>query len=92
MRLAAIDGGLVAASFSEWKEVRIIHRTGVANSSASSQAAMPAAVLLRVGSMRDLPANFPNNPRREPVLGAVGPGTEFLGAAGVSVLIVLPPS
>ena len=55
VRFAAMDGGFVAASVSEWKEVRIIHRTGAAKSRASSQAARPAAVLLRVGSMRDLP-------------------------------------
>ena len=53
---------------------------------ASSQAAIPAPVLLRVGSIRDLPR------RREPVLRAVGPGTDAWGSTGVSVLIVLPPS
>ena len=65
-----MEGGLVAASVSEWKEVRIIHRTGAAKSRASSQAAMPAAVLLRVGSMRDLPRRR----RGAPVFRAVGPG------------------
>src|SRR6478609_11423314 len=55
VRVAATDGGLVAASVSEWKEVRIIHTTGDANSSARSHAASPAAVLLRVGSILDLP-------------------------------------
>ena len=81
-----MDGGLVAASVSEWKEVRIIHRTGTANSRASSQAAIPAAVLFRVGSMRDLPR------RREPVVRAFGAVTDARGSVGVRVLIVLPPS
>src|SRR6476469_8159199 len=86
LRSAAMEGGLVAASTSEWNEVRIIHRTGTARSRASSQAAIPAAVLLRVGSMRDLPR------RCEPLVRACGAGTDDLGSAGLSVLIVLPPS
>src|SRR6476661_7506830 len=84
VRLAAMDGGLVAASVSEWKEVRIIQTTGDANSMASSQAPIPAAVLLRVGSMRVLPR------RRVVVRGLAG--VALWGAAGVRVLIVLPPS
>ena len=63
-----MEGGFVAASVSEWNEVRTIHRTGTANSRASSHAAIPAAVLLRVGSMRDLPR------RREPVVAGVRGG------------------
>jgi hypothetical protein len=93
VRFAATEGGFVAASVSEWNEVRIIHRTGVAKSRASSQAAMPAAVLFRVGSIRDFPRpNQPKPRRRDPVLSAVGPGGVLWGAAGVRVLIVLPPS
>ena len=84
VRFAAIDGGLVAASVSEWKEVRIIHTTGEAKSRASSHAAMPAAVLLRVGSIRVLPRRALELPGLAWVL--------LWGAAGVRVLIVLPPS